>query len=105
LTASGAGIQNVAPTVNITNPINSASFPAPANITITATASDSDGTVTNVTFYQNGVKIQTATNTSSPYSITWSNVTAGLYTLTAVATDNQGASTTSPGINATVNNF
>ena len=68
LTASGAGTPNAPPTVNITNPINSASFPAPATITITATAGDSDGTVTNVTFYQNGVKIQTATNASSPKS-------------------------------------
>jgi len=42
-------------------------------------------------------------DTSSPYSVSWSNVAAGSYILKAVATDNAGASTTSAGVSVTVN--
>jgi endoglucanase len=44
------------------------------------------------------------TDTSSPYSFTWSNVGAGSYALTARATDNAGATTTSATVNITVKN-
>jgi hypothetical protein len=92
---------NNPPTVSITSPSNGATFTAPANITINATASDSDGTVTKVDFYQGTTLL--GTDTTSPYSNTWNNVAAGSYTLTAKATDNGGAFTTSSPINITVN--
>ena len=41
-------------------------------------------------------------STSSPYSITWNNVAAGSYALTAVATDNVGQKTTSQAVAVTV---
>lgn len=44
-------------------------------------------------FYANGNLI--GTDTASPYSFSWTNVAAGTYTLSAIATDAQGASTTS----------
>ena len=44
-----------------------------------------------------------ATRTAAPYSILWTGVPAGGYSLTARATDNQGASTTSAPVNVTVN--
>ncbi len=34
------------------------------------------------------------TDTTSPYSIAWSGIAAGTYTLTAKATDNSGAEST-----------
>jgi hypothetical protein len=84
---------NNPPNVSITEPADGATFTAPANITINATASDSDGTVSKVDFYQGSTLLGTDTN--SPYSYSWSNVADGNYVLTAKATDNEGAVTTS----------
>jgi len=92
---------NMPPSVSITSPANGATYTAPASVTITANASDSDGTVTKVDFYAGGTLLGTAT--SAPYSFTWTNVAAGSYSLTAVATDNGGATTTSTAIAITVN--
>ncbi len=97
LDGSGNGVlalpSNILPSVSITTPTNGAGFVTPVNIGITATASDSDGTVTNVAFYQGASLIGQKTN--SPYTVTWSNVAVGDYSLTAVAYDNSGAASTS----------
>jgi hypothetical protein len=92
---------NQPPVVSITSPLNNATFTAPANITINANASDPDGTVSSVAFYSGSTLLNT--DATSPYSFTWSNVVAGTYTLTARATDNSGAVTTSAAITVTVN--
>jgi hypothetical protein len=84
---------NRAPTVSVTSPADGDVFTAPASITITANARDRETSVSKVAFYAGSTLI--GTDTSSPFKVTWSNVTAGSYTLTAVATDTQGASTTS----------
>ncbi|MEO7600112.1 MAG: DNRLRE domain-containing protein [Opitutus sp.] len=97
--SSGPG--NVLPTVSITSPAAGATFNAPASITIDATAADSDGTVTQVAFYQGASLL--GTDTTSPYSFTWSGVAAGSYSLTAKATDNVGGIQTSTAIPVTVN--
>jgi hypothetical protein len=94
----GAG--NVAPTVSITAPANGATYTAPATVVINATAADSDGTVSKVDFYQGSTLL--GTDTTSPYSYTWTNVAAGSYSLTADATDNGGATTTSAAVGITV---
>jgi GH35 family endo-1,4-beta-xylanase/archaellum component FlaG (FlaF/FlaG flagellin family) len=91
---------NQAPSVSITAPANNASFTAPASITITANASDADGTVNSVQFY-NGTTLL-GTDATSPYSFTWTNVAAGTYSITAKATDNSGAVTTSAAVSITV---
>jgi len=65
---------NQAPTVSLSAPANGATFTAPATITVSATASDPDGTVTKVDFFAGTTLI--GTDTTSPYSITWSNVAA-----------------------------
>jgi beta-glucanase (GH16 family) len=92
---------NVPPTVSITSPTNGATFAAPASITINASAADSDGTVTQVEFYQGTTLLYT--DTSAPYSYTWTGVPVGSYSLTAKATDNSGAVTTSTAVGITVN--
>ena len=84
---------NQPPSVSLTAPTSGATFTAPASITLTATASDTDGTIVQVDFY-NGSKL-IASDSTSPYSVPWSNVVAGSYSLTAVARDSGGATTVS----------
>jgi Big-like domain-containing protein/beta-propeller repeat-containing protein len=94
---------NRAPTVSITSPSNGATFTAPATVTITANATD-DTSIAKVDFYANSTLIGTVAGNYevSDYSFTWSNVPAGTYTLTAIATDDQGATTTSAPVSITV---
>jgi len=94
------GPPNQAPAVSLTAPANGATFTAPASITVSATASDTDGTIARVDFFAGTTLI--GSDTTSPYSITWNNVPAGSYSLTAAATDNGGAGTTSAARTVTV---
>ncbi|MGH9141933.1 MAG: Ig-like domain-containing protein, partial [Vicinamibacterales bacterium] len=84
---------NTAPTVALTTPVRDADFAEPAAIVVSATAADSDGLIGRVEFYAGSLLI--GTSTAAPYSVTWSPVAAGTYTLTARALDTNGASTTS----------
>ena len=93
---------NLSPTVNLTAPVNNASYTAPASIALTANAADSDGSVTKVEFYQGATYLGVAN--TAPYTYTWTGVAAGTYSLTAKATDNNGAETTSATVNVTVTN-
>jgi hypothetical protein len=93
---------NVAPTVTLTSPAANATFTAPATITLSATATDSDGTISKVEFFRGGTtKIATdtprLTHTAGPM---WRR---GNYSLTATATDDKSAVTTSSIINISVN--
>lgn len=100
LGACGTGT-NPPPTVALTAPANGATFNAGANITVSANAADANGTVTQVQFFRGATSL--GTDTTSPYSVTWTNAAAGNYAITAVATDNAGATTTSATANITVN--
>jgi len=91
---------NARPFVFISTPTDGVSFAAPASFTMTASAFDLDGSVTNVSFYANGVKIGSAT--SEPFAAAWNNVPAGNYNLTAEAFDNWGLSATSAVVQITV---
>jgi regulation of enolase protein 1 (concanavalin A-like superfamily) len=91
---------NQPPTVSLTSPASGATFSAPATINLAASASDSDGTVTKVDFYAGSTRL--GTDTTSPYQLSWSNVTAGSYTITAVATDDDAATRASAGVTVTV---
>ncbi|SDQ95929.1 chitinase [Pseudoxanthomonas sp. CF125] len=97
----GTGGTNQSPTVSLTAPANNATFTAGATITVSANAADSDGTVAQVQFFRGSTSL--GVDTSSPYSISWSNVAAGSYAIKAVATDNAGATGTSALANITVN--
>ena len=96
-----AGGANQAPTVSVTAPLSGATFTAPAAVTITATAADSDGSVAKVEFFNGAVKL--GEDLTAPYSFAWTSVAAGTYSLTARATDNAGAVTTSAAVSITVN--
>jgi Bacterial Ig domain len=100
LIGNTGAIVNNPPTVAITSPGNNATFTEPANLTLSANASDSDGTVANVAFYANGVKL--GDDASAPFTFNWNNVPLGNYALTAAATDNFGATNLSAAINVFV---
>ncbi|MHA7056258.1 Ig-like domain-containing protein [Aquimarina sp. M1] len=91
---------NQAPTVTITEPFNGQTYTTGSTILINATASDTDGDITKVEFFNNGIKI--GEDTSNPYSLSWSNMASGSYTLTAKATDNQNAEGESAAVNIVV---
>jgi hypothetical protein len=90
---------NAAPTVTVTAPADGATLTAPAVAAATANATDTDGTVARVEFFDAGVSL--GADTTSPFSIVvdWG---VGAHVLTAKATDNQGASTTSAPVSFTV---
>jgi hypothetical protein len=110
----GNGVTNVPPVVNIVEPDNGDVFYAPTSISLLAKASDPDGTVTNVEFVADGtdlgqghiVVIDPApgyTGITGPvYLLTWPSPPLGPHVLTAVATDNDGASTTSDPVDISV---
>ncbi|MDA1275928.1 MAG: Ig-like domain-containing protein, partial [Verrucomicrobia bacterium] len=82
---------NVPPTIRIINPLNGSALTTPAEITITADASDRDGNVQSVEFFVGSILLET--RVQPPFSVIWENDAAGEYSLTAVATDNEGAQT------------
>jgi len=94
---------NDLPTVALTAPASGSVYTPPAAMTLTATAADLDGTIAKVEFF-NGASL-IGTDTTSPYSFTWSDVAAGTYTLSAKATDNEGGLQASASVNVTVNEF
>ena len=91
---------NSPPTASITSPTDGTTFTAPATVNLAAAASDSDGTVAKVEFFSGTTKL--GEDPTAPYSFTWSGVAAGSYALTARATDDLGASTTSTASTITV---
>jgi hypothetical protein len=96
-------IVNSAPSVTITSPVNLAMLAPSANVSISANASDPDGTINKVDFYQGTTLI--GTDTTPPFSINWNNIASGYYALSAQATDNRGAVTTSPLVAVTTPTF
>jgi plastocyanin len=80
------------PTITITSPAPGAMLPAPANVTIAATTTGGSGTVTSVGFLVGSTVLSTVT--SAPFSAVTNGLPPGSYTLSAVATDNNGLTAT-----------
>lgn len=78
------------PQVSLTSPLNGASFSLNDSVVINANATVNDGTITQVAFAVDGVTV--AVDSSFPYSTNWTAV-IGDHTVTAEATDSNGAST------------
>ncbi len=91
---------NALPSISITSPANNAAFNAPAAITFNVATSDANGSVSKVDFY-NGTNL-IGTSTASPFSVTWNNVSAGIYSITSKATDNLGGVSVSSSTNVVV---
>ena len=99
----GGGGDTTAPTASITAPASGASVSG-TTVTVSATAGDNVGVV-GVQFKLDGANLG-AEDTTAPYSITWNTTTAtnGSHTLTAVARDAAGNTTTSAPVTVTVAN-
>jgi uncharacterized protein (DUF2141 family) len=91
-----AVVVNQVPVVMILNPMKGDQYDDPADVNIEVIASDPDGTVTKVELYNGTVKL--AEFTASPYSYTWKGVSAGTYSIKAIATDNSNVKSTSPAV-------
>ena len=90
------------PTVNITTPTANATLSGTQ--AVTANANDTQG-INSVQFKLNGSNLGPAI-TAAPYTYNWNTTTVadGSYTLTAVATNKAGLSTTSAAVAVTVKN-
>ncbi|MCJ8166737.1 PA14 domain-containing protein [Pontibacter sp. E15-1] len=80
---------NQAPTVSLTMPKTFLQ----GLINLTAEAKDEDGSITKVEFYLGSTKL--GEDTSAPYSFAWVNAIPGTHSISAIAYDNDGASTSS----------
>jgi len=94
---------NIMPLVSITNPAHTAAVsitsPGPGLVVI-ADATDLDGGVTNVQLFSGTNRI--GQTSASPWSVSWHDVSAGRYILTALAVDNRGAKAWSPPVSITL---
>jgi beta-galactosidase len=90
-------LTNVPPVINWVAPTNNQAVYRAGTIYLTASATDADGSVTNVSFFNGSSPMGTSTvGYANQFSLAWSNAAAGNYNLTAVATDNSGATNTIP---------
>ncbi len=97
------GSDTTPPTVSVTAPPSGATLTGTTSVT--ANASDNSGTVAGVQFRLDGIDLG-AEDTSAPFSLGWDTRTAtnGPHTLTAVARDPTGNTTTSTAVPVTVSN-
>ncbi len=92
---------NNPPVVEITSPSNDAKLKSGIPTTITANATDTDGTISQVEFFEDGKSL--GVDNSSPFSIAYTP-TDGNHKITALATDNKSAQTTSSVIHIVASN-
>ena len=95
-------VVNTPPTISITQPLQNAVFWTPAQVNIAANAADVNGFVSKVDFYSGNTFI--GSDNIQPFTTRWNTSVAGTYTITAVATDNQGATTRSAPVQVVVQN-
>jgi hypothetical protein len=103
LTSGGGSGDTTAPTVSVTAP-TAGSTVSGTSVAVSANASDNVGVV-GVQFKVDGVNLG-AEDTVSPYTVNWNTTTAtnGSHSITAVARDAAGNTTTSSAVNVTVSN-
>lgn len=98
-----ASTVNQLPVVSIDSPSKGRKIKKNDKIILEATTSDPDGSISRVEFKSGNITI--AELTTAPYIYTWENVDTGSYIITAIATDNLGASNTSSEIEFFVEDF
>jgi len=95
---------NTPPSVTITNPVDNATFGNTTTVSVNISANDPDGSVTNVQLLNGATLLRNFT--TAPYNFNGTALAGsfalGTNTLTAVAKDNLGASTTSAPIHVII---
>jgi len=99
-TSTVAQVPNNPPKVSITYPYVGLQIIAPASVDVTASALSDSGTISKVEFFDGCAPLGSATK--APWIIKWKDVLAGPHSLTAQATDNKGAKTTSASVSLRV---
>jgi hypothetical protein len=89
LTALG----NAPPMVSITNAPGTSVADGARSLTVGASAGDDDGSVRSVELLADGRSLGVLS--TPPFALAWTNASMGAHTLTALATDDQGFTTTS----------
>jgi subtilisin family serine protease len=92
------------PTSVISSPVSGSTVTTGSTVTITAPATDDRG-VASVALWATppgGTASKLATDTAAPFSFTWTPATAGTWSLSTVATDLSGLTTTSSPVSVTV---
>ena len=90
-------VNNQAPSVTLSAAANGTVGTA---MPLSATAADGDGSVTQVEFFDAATSLNV--DASAPFAFSWTPATAGTHQLTAVATDDQGATTRSAVVSVAV---
>jgi hypothetical protein len=103
VTVTVNNLDSTPPTVSMTAPPNGATV-AGSSVTVTATASDNIAVI-GVQFLLDGLNLG-AEDTTSPYTMAWNTigVANGVHSLSAVARDGAGNTTTATPVSVTVNN-
>jgi hypothetical protein len=87
--------------VTITSPLGGANLQPGLPVLLSANAFDVESNLARIEFYDQANRLL-GTASNAPYSAIWSNPVAGRTTLSAVAYDAGGLSTTSPAVSVTV---
>ncbi|MFO1305802.1 MAG: DUF1800 family protein [Burkholderiales bacterium] len=95
----GGGGNNQSPVVSLS--ASASAINAGGTSTLTAAATDPDGTIAKVEFYDGATLL--GTDTTAPYSYSFSSSVVGAHSIKAIAYDNLGASTTSGTVTVQVN--
>jgi hypothetical protein len=91
-----------APAISLVQPTNNATVLAPGTLQLRANTFDPANSITNVAFYTNGVKLTEFT--TPPYTLSWSNIPLGIYSLQARASWAGGVLTATNAVTVTVDN-
>ena len=91
---------NIPPTITLTSPSAGATYTAPATISVAASTVANGHTCTQVQFY-NGTTLLGSVS-SAPYTLSWNNVSAGSYSLSAKLLYDSGSSVASAPVSVTV---
>ena len=92
-------LDNLPPTITLTAPANDQNFTG-STVALNAAATDDDGAIAKVEFYRGTTKI--GEDLSAPFSFSWTGASNGAHIISAVATDDDGARSSSRAARITV---